>query len=546
MLTLRPYQQEAIDKLWQWLPNNPGLNPLIEHATGLGKSLVIAEICKQATRFDPNVRILVACHQKELIEQNYQKIKEQAPQLDVGIYSASVGRKDQARILVGQVQSLHKKANDINYRDMVIVDECHRISSASDTQYSNLLNHLKRFNPKVRLIGLTATPYRMKGGSLLNMGLFDEVVHTFGVADGVKQNYLAPLISKSSVVQADLKGVKTTGGDFNQKEAQERFMDKTLMDHMIDEVKLYAHDRKKILVFCSGIEHAEDVADAFHKEGWKAIHLTGNDTKEVRQDVIHNFKFGDLRVLCNRDILTTGFDAPNVDCIVLLRATKSAGLYTQILGRGTRLHPDKKDCLVLDFAGNIERFGPVDRIKAPKKKGEELEIKPYKICPDCREPNEMLAKQCVNCDYQFITIESEQKLIDHDATASNADIMSKEESLLLDTTMIQYHKHLSKSGKFTLKVEYICGIKIHTEYICLEHEGYAREKAEKWWLDRALTEEGIPNTVDEALEEIQDLGIKEPHKIMVKKDGKYWRVDDCLFKEQVDMFEPLDDEIPFF
>jgi DNA repair protein RadD len=545
MLTLRPYQQEAINRLWQWLPLNAGKNPLIEHATGLGKSLVIAEICKQATTYDPNVRILVACHQKELIEQNYQKIKEQAPHLDVGIYSASVGRKESARILVGQVQSLHKKANDINFRHMVIVDECHRISTASDTQYTNLLTHLKRFNPKVRLIGLTATPYRMKGGSLLDMGLFDEVIHSYGIADGVKGNYLTPLVSKSSVVQADLKGVKSVAGEFNQKEAEERFKNQTLMQNMVDEVKKYAHDRKKILVFCSGVEHARDTADAFHDIGWKAQHLTGQDSQQVRQEVLQDFKYGDTRVLCNRDILTTGFDAPNVDCIVLLRATKSVGLYVQILGRGTRLHPDKKDCLVLDFAGNIERFGAVDQIKAPRKKGEQLEIKPFKICPDCREPNQMAAKECSNCGYEFTVDEGVGLIVDHDEKASDLNIMSSDDApMLLDVTMIQYHPHLSKSGNQTLKVEYLCGLKMYTEYVCLEHEGYAREKAEGWWHSRALTEEGIPNTVEEALREIEDLGLKEPKKIMVEKDGKWWRVKDCIF-ERPPVEIDLQDELPW-
>lgn len=527
MLTLRPYQQESIDTLWQWMGKNKG-NPLIEHATGLGKSLVIAEICKQAATIDPNVRILCITHIKELIEQNYEKIITQAPDLDVGIYSASVGKRDQTHILVGQVQSVYNKPNVLNYRDMVIIDECHRMNNTAQTQYGQLIAGLKAFNPNIRVIGLTATPFRMKGGSLLNQDLFDEIIHKYTIKDGVRDGYLTPLVSKSSVVQADTSDCPIIGGEFVAKHTQTIMDDEQLTLAVIDEVRRYAHDRKKILIFCAGVDHAQNVSRMFNEAGYKAGVITGKTDKESRARLVKNFRDGDYNVLCNRDVLTTGFDAPNVDCIVLLRPTKSAGLYIQMLGRGTRLYPGKEDCLVLDFAGNIERFGAVEKIEAPTVKNQEVVTPPQKICPDCREPSHISAKVCESCGHEWIIEEKETKL-EHYDTASNAHVMEPDNKPeWVNVYDLRYSNHVSRgSGINLLKVEYICGLRLFYDYVCLEHTGFAQEKAHRWWKERQWQTDDVPETIEDALWQCGDLAI--PNRILVAKDGKYWKIKDYDF-----------------
>jgi DNA repair protein RadD len=526
MLTPRYYQKAATEALWEWLPNNDG-HPLICHATGTGKSLLVGEIPRQAAEFDPNVRVLIVAHRKELIQQNYEKVIRQAPHLDSGVYSASAKRKDLGRkILVSQIQSVHDKANVIGYRDLVIVDEAHLLDQKQSKTFANLITHLQKFNPKVRVIGLTATPWRMKGGSLIEgeHALFTDIIHEYTISDGVRDGYLAPLISKASLVQVNKEGVRTVAGDYNQKEMAERFGDDALMQGVYTEIRRWANDRKAFIVFCTGVQHAERVAEQLGGEC-----ITQNTKASEREDIIERFRNGQIRFLTNCDTLTTGFDAPNVDCIIMLRSTKSSGLYVQMLGRGTRLHESKENCLVLDFAGNVENFGPIEHIKAPKAKkqkdGEKLP--PIKICPECREPAFAFSKVCQGCGYRWPDNE-----VKHDTEASDAAVMQSEEEkgFWLDVDVVRYKKDFSKkNGAPMMVVSYDCGMLTRRSYWLPEHEGYARTKTAGLWKKHIkvwATRQELPSTVDEAVKYAQLGELKEPSRIFVKKDGKYWRIED--------------------
>lgn len=526
MLQLRQYQEEAIKALWEWMPANPGKHPLIVHATGLGKSLLIGEICRRASLMDSNVRILAMTHVAELIEQNYQKIKGQCFEIDAGIYSASLKRKEVSnRILVAQVQSLYKHANVANYRDLLIIDECHLLSPNQQGMYGQAIAALRRFNPKLRIIGLTATPWRMKGGCLVEgaEAMFDAVVHEYGIGDGVRDGYLTPLVSKSSLMQADLSQARTVAGEYNLKDMAECIDRDDLLDGVLEEVARWASNRKSFLWFCASVEHAQKVAA---KIG--GVSVTKDTSATDRKRMVADFREGRIKHLCNYGVFTTGFDAPCVDCIILLRATKSSGLYIQMLGRGTRLYEGKRDCLVLDFAGNIERFGPVDVIKAPKKRNKEGEAStPYKICPSCREPVAASARAC-HCGHEW---PAPEVTIDHDTEASGGALLSSQEAqgVWHDVTSVEYSEHVSqRSGKKTLVVNYECGLLSFKEWICPEHKGYARVKSEHWWRFRAGPWMGeLPHTVSEALKETPNLAV--PSRIKIVRDGKYKMVGDYEF-----------------
>jgi DNA repair protein RadD len=215
-------------------------------------------------------------------------------------------------------------------------------------------------------------------------------------------------------------------------------------------------------------------------------------------------------------VLTTGFNAPGVDLIAMLRPTKSAGLYVQIVGRGCRLAPGKSDCLVLDFAGNIARHGPIDAIK-PKRPGEGDGEAPVKVCPDCASIVHAAARECPECGHAF---PPPAPMIE--ARASTLEVLS---SLVkpewVAVSQVCYARHEKPGKPPSLRVEYWCGLSAHHEWICVEHAGYPRQKAATWWAARAPGT-ALPKSVDEALQHAPAL--RQPAEIAVRPSGRYTEV----------------------
>lgn len=512
MLSLRDYQEKAVSSIMDYLYTKKG-NPVLDACVGSGKSLMIAETVIRIIQADPNARLLMLTHVKELIEQNYEKLKEQAPFCDAGIYSASVGQKKaNNQITYAGIQSVHKKPNQIGFRNIILIDEAHLISPEAETMYRKFINAMRAINPKLRVIGFTGTAYRSKDG-LITEGknaLFDEVCHQVSMIELIKKGYLMPLVSKPSIVQADMSKVKTIAGDFSKKGMQEALDKEILTQQAIDEVERWASNRRCGLFFCSGVEHALHVRDELHKRGYTAETITGSTPKLEREKILDDFRAGKIRYLTNDSVLTTGTDVPMLDLIVLLRGTKSPVLYTQILGRGVRcfgkdaeesIRNGKKDCMVLDFAGNIERFGAVDQItfKPKKEKGEVgIIVTPSKACPnlDCREPNPISARFCALCGEAYPEME---RNISHDTQASDGAILSTDiKPKYREVTRTIFNKHKNKNGGVSLRVSYFKGLKIVAkEFVPVENEK-ARFLANKWF--NKFYKQNAPTTVDEALE----------------------------------------------
>jgi DNA repair protein RadD len=286
-------------------------------------------------------RVLMVTHVKELIEQNFQKLVSFWPDAPVGIYSAGIGKKQPwAEIVCGGVQSMYKQAVKLGHRDLMFVDEAHLLSPQQSGMYMKLINELKEINPSLKVIGFSATPWRLKGGSLLNQenAIFTDIIYEIGIKDLVDRKYLAPLVSKSSVIQADMTGVKMTAGEFNLKQAEAAVDNNELTEAALDEIEKLAKNRKNFLFFCAGIQHAEHVKAALNKRmGWIADVITCDTPKDERARLLNQFRDArpssiTKRALVNNAVLTTGVDLPNIDCIVLLRATASSVLYIQLLG----------------------------------------------------------------------------------------------------------------------------------------------------------------------------------------------------------------------
>lgn len=520
MIQLRPYQEEAVQAVFDYFTTKSG-NPLIVLPTGSGKSLTMAAFIRRAIEQYPTTRVILLTHVRELIEQDAKAIIRYWPEAPIGIWSAGVGVKQKAQITVAGIQSIHTLPTKFADTDLVIIDEAHLVSKKADTMYGRFLAGLRKHNPALKVIGLTATHYRMDSGLLTDgdSRIFTDIAYEADVGTLIKDGYLCPLVAKQGATKADLSQVHTRGGEFVANELQAA-MDK---DHLIKgalaEVEKYAHDRQHILGFCSGVEHAEHCAIVARDMGSTADFVTGDMPNHVRDSKINAFKEGRVLVLFNAMLLTTGFDMPDIDCIVMLRPTKSTGLYVQIMGRGLRKHPSKTNTLVLDFAGNVERHGPIDQIRVKRKgeKGEGVSVAPVKECPDCHELLHTAVMLCPQCGHVW-----EAKPA-HGTEAADAVIVAAlAEPRTYAVDRVEYQKY-EKAGKPpSLKVTYHCGISTFSEWIPIQDERpFVKKHAVQWFWARGMM---CPNTVDEALE--MATTIPAPDYITVKMDGKYWRVID--------------------
>jgi DNA repair protein RadD len=522
---LRPYQRACISSVWDWMRKSVG-NPLLVVPTGGGKSLIGSALIAEACESWPGTRILLLSHVKELLAQNGAALLSYWPQAPLAYYSAGLGAKRIAQITIAGIQSVYKHALKIGHVDLVIIDEAHLVSPKDTTQYRVLLAALQEINPSMRVVGMTATPYRLDSG-LLTEGdtrMFHDIAYSCDIGKLIADGYLCPLVPKPGQTKADLSAVRTRGGDFMPSDLAYAVDKADLVEGALDEVEAYASDRHHWLLFCVDVKHSEHVRDSLVRRGIAAGCITGETPKEERARTIADFKAGRLRAITNCDVLTTGFDAPMIDCIIMLRPTKSIGLYVQICGRGFRRHESKTDTLVLDFAGNVARHGPVDKIRIRSKwekraEGDgPLEVMPMKECPECHMLAPIAARKC-ECGYEFPFDKAM-----HGTEADSADIvaaLAKPKDFAVEH--VSYARH-EKAGKpASLKVSYVVagGLLTYSEWVCIEHDGYARKNAGKWFGRRGMM---CPHTVDEALLLASLNRIPAPVQITVRTEGKYDRI----------------------
>ena len=357
------------------------------------------------------MKILVLSHVKELLVQDAEKITQVWHDAPVGIYSAGLGSKEINTITVAGIQSIWKKGAELGRVDLVIVDEAHLISNTDSGMYRTLLGELQEVNPKMRVIGLTATPYRLGQGMLTegSEAIFTALLEAASIEELIKRGYLAKLTSTFTDMKLDVEGVKKVQGDYEKQELESRVNNLDNNTRIVDETIRRAENRRAWLIFCVSVSHAEAMRDEFIAHGINAATITGKTSSAERERIFSEFKAGKIRALTNVGVATTGFDYPDIDVIVMARPTLSPGLYMQMSGRGMRVKSPGhyKDCLVLDFAGNIERHGAITKIIPPRrtisrKKSERPELgEMFKECPQCRKVIMRRARICAHCGYQF-------------------------------------------------------------------------------------------------------------------------------------------------
>lgn len=522
---LRWYQREAIDATYAYLNGHPSKNPLIVLPTGAGKTRVISTITNDCVK--RKGRVVVVSHVKELLEQCAADMGRLCGADNVGIYSAGLNSRDTDHpIIIAGIQSIHKRANELGAIRAVIVDEAHLVPQSGDGMYLSFLKNVKRGNPDMRAIGLTATPYRLDCGRICGRdAIFQDVVYDADIRRLIDEGFLCKVVSKGGACKADLSGVHQRGGEYVPDEMAQAF--DSIVEKACWEIGALTEDRKSVLLFCASVSHAHAAADLLRVFGSTGC-ISGETGKTERADTIGRFKAGELKYLCNVNVLTTGFDATNVDAVVLLRATQSPGLYAQMVGRGLRVNPCKVNCLVLDYGNNVLRHGPIDAIKPPSfdsngARNEKTEA-PVRECPNCHEIIPIGQNPCAACGNVFETE------VHHETEASDAEILSTTTEEERTITHTEYHAHAKKGqpdAPKTLRVEYgrdeddvqpIC------EWVCVGHKGYAREKALAWWTKRSRIP--MPNTADEAVRIGNGGGLAETQALRLrKKTGeKFWTI----------------------
>lgn len=543
-MKLRDYQQYALSELYNWFRANPTGNPVMVLPTGSGKSVIIAELCRQAVQSWPETRILMLTSSRELVSQNAARMRSVWPNAPMGVYSAGLNRRELGEpITFAGIQSVASKGADIGHTDLIIVDECHAINHKEDGQYRQLIAGLTEINPHLRVIGLTATPFRLGHGYIHDGddSIFDDLLESVKISELLAKGHLAPLRSKHTTIEYDTTGVKKSGGDFVVADL-ERIVDTSEYNHaVVEEMISRASDRKSWLIFCVGVSHAKNIADLLNERGIKTGCVSGKTPSAERKRILEDFEAGRLQAVTNVGVLTTGFDCPRIDMLAMLRPTESTGLYVQCAGRGLRTHPDKTDCLVLDFAGNVSKHGPIIKPKPPKSKGDkknedkEDTKDATKVCPKCEEVILEEDQTCPSCGYEYPQKEEEiggssvVKLHNDDILAEDAP------ATIMPVTAWRWRSHTSKaSGKEMIAVTYygkLADMPV-TEYIPIRHEGRGGEFGRRLLMGiyKASTDVSkMPETnlhemdIYDAAATLQSIATP-PETIEYTKDGKFFEV----------------------
>lgn len=542
----RYYQSDAVDSTIDLLNENPEAHPLVVMPTGSGKSHTICLLVDDILTNNPNRNILVLSHVKEILMQDHDALENYFEGVEIGLYSAGLDSRTVKKITVAGIQSIYSKQEEFCQFDIIIIDECHLIPMDDESMYRTFLNW---FEGKATYIGFTATHFRM-GHGYIHKGdgaLFTDISYDLSERDAfnrlIEEGYLSKLVIKPTKNEFDVEGLKITAGEYNIKAMTDRFDRKSITDNAIDEIIRCGKNLNQWLVFAIDIDHAEHIAETLRNSGIKTACIHSKMEGD-RGEVLADVKAGEYRAVVNVDILTTGFDSPLIDLIAFLRPTQSPVLHVQMTGRGLRViyklgfildsiegrlaaieAGPKQACLILDFAGNTRRLGPINDINIIQKgKSDEVGEAITKDCPECGAINHPSNKLCDNCGHEFIFIEKLSSLSDNAVIVRDNTNMKE----WLDVSDVKYSIH-SKPGKpSSLRVTYRVGLVSFSEWICYDHKGYAGRKASHWVKWRWI---GYKDKLPANLSDLyanSDL-LRKPKKILVNNVGKFPSIEDSIF-----------------
>lgn len=574
MYELRPYQKEAVQATLQHFraARSPAVIVL---PTGAGKSLVIAELARVARG-----RVLVLAHVRELVEQNHAKY--QALGLDAGIFSAGLGRKESTqKTIFGSIQSIARAEDDF-FSDfsLLVIDECHRVSMEGETQYNQVISKLQKANPDLCILGLTATPYRLGYGWIYEYNqplktqqtaatrFFKKCIYELSTRYMIQHGYLTPPIKIDSPVAAyDFSGLQLRDSHFVTAEIEKILKDqKRITPLILRNIQEMAEDRQGVMIFTSTVSHAKEIMTSLPPK--ISALVVGDTESQEREEIIAAFKERKLKYLVNVSVLTTGFDAPHVDVIAVLRPTESVSLYQQIIGRGLRLSPGKTDCLVLDYTGQshdlfspeisddkpnkesvivdipcpqcgvinpfwglvdhdgeiIEHYGR--QCKGAKENPHTGELRPcgfrfrFKICDKCGVENDTSARVCASCSHV---------LIDNDSKLKEA--MSLKDAHVMRVDSVNFEKTHDKKGNDRLEIRYYdADANVLKEYFYLN----SIESRKAFYFNFVRMHNRRPEikldfkSIEEVLSSLQKFRV--PVFVIARKQKHFWNVREKIFE----------------
>ncbi|XGC80659.1 DEAD/DEAH box helicase [Bdellovibrio bacteriovorus] len=578
MYKLRDYQQQAVQNTIRYFQKKRE-PAVIVLPTGAGKSLVIAELARIAKG-----RILVLAHVKELVEQNYEKYKSYG--LEAGIFSASLGKKERTqKAIFGSVQSVARAPDDFfNNFSLLVIDECHRVAEEGATQYQEVIKKLQDRNPNLCILGLTATPYRLgvgwiyeynQGGELKTeqKRFFKQCVYELPLAYMIRHGYLTiPVKVDIPVTCYDFSDLLGKDRSYTTAEVEEvlhsqKRLTPLIINNIIDITERY--NRQGVMIFSSTIKHAEEIMTYLPADQSRVV-IGDTDIKE-REQIIKDFKNRKFKYLVNVSVLTTGFDAPHVDVIAILRPTESNSLYQQIVGRGLRLSEDKKDCYVLDYTGvGHDIYAPEISDKRPAKdtvpvkvtcpkcsfendfwgyadddgivfehfgrkcKGASqdpntFEIIPcgfrfrFKLCHSCNSENDIAAKECEKCEAVLIDAEAKLKQA---KLSKNAHVMTPDR--------ITFEERKDKNSNPFLEIRYY---DLESNYLSEVHFFNNSSAIKKFNINFLRTHLRQPELAVDLVSPQQVIRFQKlfraPSYIIARKQDKFWRVTEKIFAEEL-------------
>ncbi len=391
MFSLRPYQTAAVNATLKHFRRSRK-PAVIVLPTGAGKSVIIAELAKVARG-----RVLVLAHVKELVEQNHAKFRSYG--LTAGVYAAGLNQKDvDDKVIFGSIQSVARASSSFfDDFSLLVIDECHRVSGDDGTQYTEVIDAVLKRNPNLCILGLTATPYRLDTGWIYQFNyqnflcteeprLFRTCIFEISLRQMIEDGYLTPPIQiDAPVASYDFSSLRLPGGQqaFKLEEIEAILKDQARITPVImHNIIEMAENRRGVLIFTASVRHAKEILRYLPRT--ESGMVIGDMPTEERDQIIDRFRTQRIRYLVNVSVLTTGFDAPHVDLIAILRPTESVSLYQQIVGRGLRLFQGKKDCLVLDYTGvPHDIFSPIVADRRPRSDCVPVSVS----CPECDHTN---------------------------------------------------------------------------------------------------------------------------------------------------------------
>lgn len=519
----RWYQEEAIDSIYHYFMNGGKGNPVVALPTASGKSIIPAVFIERVMKRWSNQRFLVMTHVSVLITQNSNKMIEVWANAPIGIHSAGLKQRDIIQpVIFGGIQSMIKVAEAFGHRDIIFIDECHLVNQDENSQYLKFLAIMKNINPNVKIVGLTATKFRMGQGLLTQDGLFTDIIYDMTTLEGfnrlLAEGYLSPLIPRPTNIKLDVSNVGIQKGEFIQSQLQHEVDRAEITWNALQEAIYFGQNRRSWLIFASGIEHSNHIAEMLNKLGVECASVHSKQKPEYNNAALAAHKNLELRAISSYSKLTTGLDHPAVDFIDDLRPTMSVVLHIQKYGRGMRIYPGKSNCLVLDHANNIPRLGPINDPVIPRKKGEKTGELPIKICEACGVYNHISARKCDACGEPFTF---QVKIV---AKAGTEELIREPQALQIETFDVTYATYVKKQKLNKppyIQVTYFCGFNPIREFVFPENTKF-KKPFHDWWMMRHPSEP--PQTVDQAMTLISEL--RKPARIRVHVNkmvgGKNW------------------------